>query len=638
MLPSLMLGTLGGAGIGAAAIGTSAAGNAYNSAITEGYSKEQATNYAALVGASEAALGYVLGGIEATGGKLGKTALAKVLPKIDDALAKAAVNVGGKMLSEFSEEYLQEVLSPVFENLALLEENEIDLLSPEAIYSGILGALSAGGIAVFDGSANVPEVLQKAEVPVPFNGNAVTEEQKLVADKIAEIENRPVSEAEKAELMEAVLEVAQEENGSAEVIAEAEKFRDFHRQKELDGATEVANRLGNVVEFDDTIVGNGIHQEDGTIIINPNSKNPVMQVLVHELTHDIETSGLYGDFSQKVLNYAAEVQGIDLAKMEQMVISDYAKAGQKLDKTLADREIVAKFAEEHLFTDEKAIERLCNTEPTLFDRIKYWISDMAAKFRGTPEERFLRDAERLYEKALATRGEITGAGVEQHAIAVLDDGKTYVTASRNVINSQTKDGMRSDITNFFNELLDGNKSLDIQTLEGDVLTITKQDTANKARDDARSVNGNPVKMSDAEFAVKLNAEAHIDELAETAIKNNKPYEADTKNHAFAKDGFEYRTAYFQDFDGQYYKLNISIGHNGNVATIYNVGKIIKSVSPSANLIAVVGSTAPGETLYNNNVQQKQGSVNGQHSFGRYLMNFRQTQKFILQIKMNLMKR
>ena len=62
-------------------------------------------------------------------------------------------------------------------------------------------------------------------------------------------------------------------------------------------------------------------------------------------------------------------------------------------------------------------------------------------------------------------------------------------------------------------------------------------------------------------------------------------------------------------------MNISIGHNGNVATIYNVGKIIKSVSPSANLIAVVGSTAPGETLYNN-IPQKQGGVNGQNSFGR----------------------
>ena len=234
MLPSIMLGTLGGSAVGAVGIGASAAGNAYNEAIKAGYDKEQATNYAALVGASEASLGYLLGGIEATGGKLGKAAMAKVLPKIDSALAKAAVNVGGKMLSEFSEEYLQEVLSPVFENIALLEENEIDLLSPEAIYSGILGALSAGGIALADGSANVPEVLEKAEVPVPFEGKAQPgTEAALVADKITEIENRPISEAEKAAKMEEVMQAVAGTTGTAEIIAEAEKFKNIHKEKTI---------------------------------------------------------------------------------------------------------------------------------------------------------------------------------------------------------------------------------------------------------------------------------------------------------------------------------------------------------------------------------------------------------------------
>lgn len=232
MLPSIMLGTLGGSAVGAVGIGASAAGNAYNEALLAGYDKEQAANYAALVGASEASLGYLLGGIEATGGKLGKAAMAKVLPKIDNALAKAAVNVGGKMLSEFSEEYLQEVLSPVFENIALMEENEIDLLSPDAIYSGILGALSAGGIAIADGSANVPEVFEKAEVPVPFDGKAQPgTEAALVADKITEIENRPISEAEKAAKMEEVMQAVAETTGTAEVIAEAEKFKNIHEQK-----------------------------------------------------------------------------------------------------------------------------------------------------------------------------------------------------------------------------------------------------------------------------------------------------------------------------------------------------------------------------------------------------------------------
>ena len=47
----------------------------------------------------------------------------------------------------------------------------------------------------------------------------------------------------------------------------------------------------------------------------------------------------------------------------------------------------------------------------------------------------------------------------------------------------------------------------------------------------------------------------------------------TEIHNFAKDGFSYRTAYFEDFDGEYYKFTLSIGHNGEMATIYNVGKI-----------------------------------------------------------------
>ena len=410
MLPSLVLGTLGGAGIGAAAIGASAAGNAYNSAITEGYSKEQATNYAALVGASEAALGYVLGGIEATGGKISKAVLGKVLPKIDNALAKAAVNVGGKMLSEFSEEYLQEVLSPVFENIALMEENEIDLLSPEAIYSGILGALSAGGMAFVDGSLNVPEVLQKAEVPVPFEGKAQPgTEAAIIADKISEIENRPISEAEKAAKIEEVMEAVAETTQSQEAINEAGKVAEFYknRQAEFDEAVEIGKKLGISVELDPNIAGNGIHTSDGRIIINPNTENPALQVFVHELTHDIETSGLYESFSKKILEHASQI-GLDVDKIRAMVIEDYKAAGHDLTDTQADAEIVAKYCEQHLFTDEKAIDRLLSEDRSLFQKIKDWISDMIVKFKGAPEEKFLLEAERLYEKALATRGEVSG--------------------------------------------------------------------------------------------------------------------------------------------------------------------------------------------------------------------------------------
>ncbi len=68
------------------------------------------------------------------------------------------------------------------------------------------------------------------------------------------------------------------------------------------------------------------------------------------------------------------------------------------------------------------------------------------------------------------------------------------------------------------------------------------------------------------------------ELAEVSKGNNRPPTPDNKNHRFAKDGFTYRTAYFEDYNGEYYRITISIGNNGDVATVYNVGKIKKRLA------------------------------------------------------------
>lgn len=85
-------------------------------------------------------------------------------------------------------------------------------------------------------------------------------------------------------------------------------------------------------------------------------------------------------------------------------------------------------------------------------------------------------------------------------------------------------------------------------------------------------------MNDAEYRTKLNAESHIDELSATSKRGKKDV-PDYKNHAFAKDGFNYRTAYFEDFDGQYYKVTLSVGKNGEINTVYNVGKIKEAPFP-----------------------------------------------------------
>lgn len=151
MAPSILLSTLTGGlgvgaavaqGVGAATLGASAAGNAYSQALAEGYGKGEARLYSTLIGASEACLQNVLGGIGALGGMSARTAA--LVRNIDSSLLRISSNVALNMLAEGTEEYLQDILEPVFRNMVYGENNETPLWTPEATYSFLLGALTAG--------------------------------------------------------------------------------------------------------------------------------------------------------------------------------------------------------------------------------------------------------------------------------------------------------------------------------------------------------------------------------------------------------------------------------------------------------------------------------------------------------------
>ena len=146
MLPSILVGTATSGLGGALTLGVSAVGNAYSEMRNLGYDEWQSRGYAALTGASEAALSYALGGISKLGGGgqgVFQTISSKIIPKLDNAIARVAIDLGGNMLDEGLEEAIQEVLDPVFKMVATGEDFEgIDL--DNVLYSGLLGALSAG--------------------------------------------------------------------------------------------------------------------------------------------------------------------------------------------------------------------------------------------------------------------------------------------------------------------------------------------------------------------------------------------------------------------------------------------------------------------------------------------------------------
>ena len=143
MLPSILVGAVTGPVGGAVAMGGSVVGNSYQEMLRLGYNTNQARAYAALTGASEATLQYLLGGISKLGGKLSGNVVSKLVSKVDNAIARVAIDLGGNMISEGVEESVQTVLEPVFKAFVTGEDFEgVDI--EEVLYSGLLGALSAG--------------------------------------------------------------------------------------------------------------------------------------------------------------------------------------------------------------------------------------------------------------------------------------------------------------------------------------------------------------------------------------------------------------------------------------------------------------------------------------------------------------
>lgn len=161
----------------------------------------------------------------------------------------------------------------------------------------------------------------------------------------------------------------------------------------------IAKKVGVSVEISDNVSASGEYR-DGVIRINANSENPVQQIFVHELTHHLEQSKGYSDLVS-VIEKNLTAGGIDSQVLRDNIKAEYAERGVQLDDDGANRELVAKYAEEFLFTDEASIQRLANQNRSLAQRIKDWIHGMVVKFKGTRQEKALLEAEKKYQRALS---------------------------------------------------------------------------------------------------------------------------------------------------------------------------------------------------------------------------------------------
>ena len=197
----------------------------------------------------------------------------------------------------------------------------------------------------------------------------------------------------------------------AKAKAEGERIRQAMNRPEMREARMIAERLGAKFEAADLGAAGGRY-ENGTIAINPYTDNPVRQVLVHELTHHLENSGVYNDLQAAALRAFSEEQGVSADVLRQNITRLYAQKGVTLDLDGANRELTAAFCENRLFRDESSIQRLAQTDVSLFQRIRQWLSDLVIRLRGTEEQKRVLEVQRLYEKAARTVGAVQDRGAQ----------------------------------------------------------------------------------------------------------------------------------------------------------------------------------------------------------------------------------
>lgn len=196
----------------------------------------------------------------------------------------------------------------------------------------------------------------------------------------------------------------------------------------------------------------------------------------------------------------------------------------------------------------------------------------------------------------------------KYSIESLPDGKKYVRADRQVIFGNDPDSWSEQVEDYINGRIRRGQDVAMISEDGNTFTITKE-TAGKMADNH---SGSGTTLDDDTFYVKANAAVHVDELIQVSRPSHGRTTPDHGNRhgAFAKDGWNYRTVFFMDFDGKYYRLQISVANGELGAVPYNIGDIEERSFPKITGSSTNGGALNGETSSEGSVPQPAQGVKG----------------------------
>lgn len=316
-----------------------------------------------------------------------------------------------------------------------------------------------------------------------------------------------------------------------------------NNRAELMQARNIAERFGAKFELADLGPAGGKY-ENGTITVNPYSSSPVRQVLVHELTHHLENSGSYNALQEMALHLFTQEQGVSADVLRDNITRMYAEQGVTLDTQAANRELTAAFCEKRLFQDDASIQRLAQTDVSLFQRIRQWIADTVIRLRGTKEQQQLLELQRRYEKAARTVGTVQDRGA-QYQIRQDAAGNDFVQVDGDILDGKTEKEHAAILSNIIQ-----NKFGNIIEANGQTFGVNNKTN----REWRRSKDAGVLYSSDKQtYYDKIRAFNNADELMQTSTN----YVGEAPKHP-RKDNF-------REFARG--KVDYKVGENGYTADV-----------------------------------------------------------------------
>ncbi len=211
-------------------------------------------------------------------------------------------------------------------------------------------------------------------------------------------------------------------------------------------------------------------------------------------------------------------------------------------------------------------------------------ADMNGKFNGIRSVNVTAYQD-IFEqiKAASPKNGEAASSMQKNSVESFGDGKQYVKADRQVIFGNDMDSWSTQLEDYINGKIRRGQDVTLIGADGDELILT----ATSAGKLSSPYTSDGRTMSETAFERKANAAAHIDELAQISTRGKKTVsDAESRHGDMASEGWNYRTAYFMDFDGKYYRVTISVAQGADGKMIYNIGQMKEEASPK-----VKGSSA-----------------------------------------------